>query len=386
MKKSNLAAGLLLAAASTVGAQTNDRNFRSFQWVEDIGAARAAGMGGAFVALADDGSASFLNPAGLGQIRKGEVSAGLTLRKSGTLRAGDTTESQAGIGYIGGVRALTKDLAVGVFVTQPQEERILLAINPVDRVDSGFLDTSITEYGGAVSWSPEKRLFLGARLNLSHLSLGGLLNHQLGRGGSILVTMNGSQTKLTGQVGLLGKLSDGANIGVAYTQGVRWDVDRASTAIPSGPLPSAPFQLSSPSRLSGGVSYRPTRLVTVAGQVDYVLYSRLHETLQIVSLPVVASDYRLDNGVDLRAGVEWRFPRRSFTWSARGGIYSQAPSSFQFIALAPSQEAASFVGMGRQTMGTLGGSIESKRGVRLDVAGAFGGIRSVLLAGVTVKP
>ena len=62
-----LVAGLLLSAiASPSLALTDEEIFRSFRFSETPPGARALGRGGAFIGLADDATAMFTNPAGLG--------------------------------------------------------------------------------------------------------------------------------------------------------------------------------------------------------------------------------------------------------------------------------------------------------------------------------
>src|SRR2546423_2543382 len=60
-------AGAILALASA--ARADDANFRPY-----VVGGRAAGMGGAFTALADDGSAPYYNPGGLAFVRKSQLS------------------------------------------------------------------------------------------------------------------------------------------------------------------------------------------------------------------------------------------------------------------------------------------------------------------------
>lgn len=65
-------AGVLIAMAG-LGASTAEAAKFAGAFMENGGGARALGMGGAFVAVADDPSAMFWNPAGLANIRQREV-------------------------------------------------------------------------------------------------------------------------------------------------------------------------------------------------------------------------------------------------------------------------------------------------------------------------
>src|SRR5947208_7304861 len=58
---------VVLACAS--GARADDANYRPY-----VVGGRAGGMGGAFTALADDGSGPYYNPGGLAFVRRSQVS------------------------------------------------------------------------------------------------------------------------------------------------------------------------------------------------------------------------------------------------------------------------------------------------------------------------
>jgi len=74
----------------------------SFAAFEQIGAgARPIGMASAFTAISDDAHAIYYNPAGLAQIRRGELTAGY-----GKLYAGLKDNSNLGSGFVGVVQSL----------------------------------------------------------------------------------------------------------------------------------------------------------------------------------------------------------------------------------------------------------------------------------------
>src|SRR5512135_2157109 len=66
----------LLAGFGSVAAAQSLQNIMLQNSFAPSGAgARASGMGGAFIAVADDGTASSFNPAGLAQLRRSELAA-----------------------------------------------------------------------------------------------------------------------------------------------------------------------------------------------------------------------------------------------------------------------------------------------------------------------
>src|SRR5438445_4259880 len=66
---SRLAGVFLLANVLAPGSRADDSNFRPY-----VVGGRAAGMGGAFTALADDGSGPYYNPGGLAFMRRSQLS------------------------------------------------------------------------------------------------------------------------------------------------------------------------------------------------------------------------------------------------------------------------------------------------------------------------
>lgn len=375
-----------LLASSVAFSQTNDHAWRSFDWFEDVGAPRAAGVGGAFVGLADDSSAILFNPAGLGTLTKMEVLGSAPDRTTGTLLHGDTTSSRVGLGLIsmaGPIKGTR--LAVGAYVAQPFDEQITIAAASVAGIrDSGSLNSRITDYGAALAWTPVHDLYVGLRVNASHLDLGGTLVHPIeGNRDTLIVPFSASGTRAAGNLGLLLKVTPSLMVGTSYTQGARWDALRSSVSVRFGPLPPVPFQFSSPNRLSGGASYQLSPRVTFTGEADYVFLSRLHDTFQIVALSTSPANYRLDNGVAVRGGMEVTVPKKNYSFQFRGGVDSEPAGSFQYVAPVPAFESQDFSGVGRQTEGTIGAGILDKRArYRFDMAFAFGALRNKLIAGI----
>lgn len=376
-----LAAAVLAFAAPSSFAQTNDHIWRSWSWQEDVASPRVAGLAGASVALGDDASDVFTNPAGIGFLPKTEIAASILMRGSGRLALGDRTTSRTGIGFIGGAGRVTPRLAIGAFVTEPHDERISLAAGGSPAGDSGYLDTTVTDAGVAVAWNPTAPVSIGLRLNVSHLRVQGLLNHS-SPGAAYDSGAAGAQDRIAGDAGVLVRLSDKLSAGLAFTQGARWEVSRTEGTTSFGVVDAAPYQVSSPSRLALGVAVRPSPRLTLVGQADYLLLSRLEETFQAVTAAGARADYILHDAFDYRAGVEYSVPIGTTSLQLRGGVLSRAPGAFRFVGTGA--EAAAFAGEQRQTLATVGGSIVL-RTLRLHVAAALGGDRTVAAAGAAVR-
>jgi len=381
----SLIALVLVTSATAVSGQTNDQLFRSWRWTEDVTTPRAAGMAGAFVAVADDSSATFMNPAGLLLLPKTELAAGFHDRASGSISPpGDQLRSRRAVGFIGGAGLIARRFAIGGYITVPHDTRLLLASGPpLD--DSGYLDATVTNAGGAVSWRATSRIYVGGRINVTHLRLQGLLSHRTGGSEDFRVGLAAGEDRVTGDAGLLIQLSDRVRVGARFRQGAAWPIDRRAQNPAQGvDLDSSPSAIRSPSAFSAGVGFRWTPQILLTGQLDYVLYGQIRSSLDIRKGAFARSDYVLSNGLEPRIGVEFSRRAGPVSLQLRGGVHTQAPGSLRYVGADP-LEAAAFPGSKRRTLGALGASVVTRLGLRLDTAWSLGGDRIELTAGVALR-
>jgi long-subunit fatty acid transport protein len=383
----------LAAGAMPAAAQTNDHVFRSWRWSETVEAPRAAGLGGAFVAVADDSSATYLNPAGLALLPKTELSASLGATGSGRIApVGDRFESRTDPGFVGGGGLVAKRLAVGAYVTRAHHSHVVL--ESTDRVltaETGFIDVKVTDAGAAVAWQPLSRLYVGARVNVRYLELEGLLSvsEQLTRSGvtveTLRVGLDSGDTRTTVDFGALVQITDSVRFGAAHRAGVSWGVNRTSmnTALKI-PLDERPTELRSPSVLSAGLAWRLNPQVLLSAQVDYVLYSQLQSNLDIRSGAFARGDYDLSNAVEPRLGVELSRRVGSVSLQLRGGIHSQAPGSLRYTGT-DTTEKLTFPATKRRTLVATGLSVITRFGLRLDSSALFEGEGTAFTLGLAVR-
>jgi long-chain fatty acid transport protein len=101
---------LCLAAGPAARAQTNDEVITGTQFDFSTPGARSLGLGGAFLAVADDATAAFTNPAGLTQLARPEVSLegrtwGYTSRFTARGHAPETALSGIGVDVVDGLES-----------------------------------------------------------------------------------------------------------------------------------------------------------------------------------------------------------------------------------------------------------------------------------------
>ena len=216
--------------------------------------ARTMGMGGASLALADDFTALYWNPAGMAQIQKFEFFSSFSHNRANanTSFAGDeitgTSRSQMrpnSIGFVYPLMATQGGLAVGFGYNRPQNFDYQTAIMGIDpSSDTDFSGLSVDEIdansGGIGIWSfgasvyVTKRVLVGGSLDLWH---GNSLN-QLDTTATDIVNVDSDLSRfryddeidreysgIGGRIGILAHLTDTINLGVTLVSPIELGVD-----------------------------------------------------------------------------------------------------------------------------------------------------------------
>ena len=364
------AAALAALSGPSASAQTSDALWRNWQALEDVTEARAGGLGGAVVALADDASTARYNPAGLTRLPKNEITASLAYRGKGDRPNGDTVGSATTLGEAAGALALSPRWAIGGYLAQSSHQHIEL-------LQTGHLDMDSLDGGVAVAWHPAERVHLGARLTLRHLRLSGAATDS----GMTVGTAGGSD-EIGGDAGLLVEVNPDLHLGLAFRQGVRWsDIERTAIDAQGGTIdPGSLYQLAVPTVVSAGLAWHPTPRWAVAGQLDYVALGAVHDTLSAAE----PSAYELDNAIEPRIGIEYSHPMGSATLQVRGGFHYQASRTFRYTGPDPAT-ARRWPGEDSSLLGAGGLSLVTRAGHRLDCAAYGNGRRVLFLAGGGVR-
>jgi hypothetical protein len=408
-----LLAATSLGGASAALAQTNDVFYRSWRWMNEPSAARTAGLGGATTALPDEAGAVESNPAALSSLKKIHVVATVIRRGSARTAVGDSLEAATGMGFVGFGGRISSRWAVGAYAVEPQAARIELGHLrlPDGTEDAGHLEGTVRDAGVAAAWRVSSRLHLGARITASHLELAGDYSRQSGPSPPLLrVTTEGGARRLAASFGALLEATPRVTLGLVKIRGARWQVGRSATspALDATLDPGSRYEVSEPSVVSGGLSWRPSPKAMVTGQVDYVRYGRFDSPL-----PGGYTQLHYDLvSWEWRGGFEASLPMRSMSLQLRGGLYGPTPeSSLATAAVAvaaagggPSPAPAPVVSRDamlqqiaalrmpesgiqsrRPLRGSLGASVVLAGGLRVDLATVVGGERPVFLAGVGLR-
>ena len=369
--------------------------------------ARSMGLGGAFVALADDATAAFANPAGLVQLSRPEVSLELRRRDYSSpyteggralgaptgfgidtvdgIRTAFSNETTSGLSYLSFVYPGTKwslalyrhQLADFVFRT---EVNGLFGDVPdgIRRYDDqrAVIELDIVGTGLAAALQVTEGLSLG--LGVSYFA--GTVENQAGvyqidsypaddsfyESNSFLSSRLHTTSSFVSDTsdlgfnfGVLWKFADSWRLGGVYRQGPQFDYELHNRAGPANELPEGTVLASVTDRSIAfpdvwglGVAYRsPSGSLTVGFEWDRVEYSVVLETL--ASDLVDPTDVGVDDANELRLGLEYVFLKTTPLIAVRGGLWHDPGHRFHYSgddpftrALYPAGENALHVAVG----------------------------------------
>ncbi|HET9316366.1 MAG TPA: hypothetical protein VFQ51_12305, partial [Vicinamibacteria bacterium] len=146
--RSALLSAAVVLTSLPLAAQTDELVFANWRTNPITIGSRPAGMGGAFVAVADDARAAFFNPAGLTQMPLTEISA------------------SSGRPWLSAATGRTRVRFAAYFTDAEQE-----GLSSVDDEARPSLQPSVWEIGAAAGYQPFRQVRLGVSVAYRHLSI-----------------------------------------------------------------------------------------------------------------------------------------------------------------------------------------------------------------------
>jgi long-subunit fatty acid transport protein len=342
--------------------------------------ARSLGMGSAFVAVADDATTAFTNPAGLTQLVLPEVSLEMRYRSldttylAGGRLSGNVTNN--GVDTINGpVYGISPDstfrpyffsfvfpikrvsLAAYRHELVLQENEFMsngpflqdffgnVTVNNARMLGlAGERKITVDNYGGTAAYRVSDQLSLGVGLNVYKFDLEadfGSLNFPDGqfapadpgtRGLSSTTTQDGSDTQLGVNAGALITLHPKVRAGLVYRQGVNFNYS-TTAAVPGRPTNVFGADFRSPSVTQVGVRILPSDAWSFAADYSRLQYSRLASdfiTLQVD--PDFVDRVSIPDGNEFHLGGEYTFVNVSWRPSIRGGLWYDPKHAVQYAA------------------------------------------------------
>ena len=360
-----LAAPALYLAATTLYAQPAALEF-SFS----NPGARSLGLGGAFVALADDATAAYVNPAGLVQLTRMEVSAelrrwdystpfvvggrlsgdptGIGVDTTAGLQTEVSSDTLSGLSFLSFVYPKTRwsvafyrhQLADFVASTETRgsfrdESGVTIRSEDVRR----SIDLEILNYGISASFRVVDRFSLGVGLSHYQGDFTGVTGIYLATGPFDPITYTPERrfatqvvlvddTDVAFNVGLLWSITDQWSLGGFFREGPTFGLrlEGRTGLLFQPPMPEGTlFELEDatvgfPNVYGLGIAFRSRNGAwTTSFEWDHVGYSHIFDSIDFEDLE--SDTTRIDDADELRVGLEYVFLKTTPVVAARAGVW-----------------------------------------------------------------
>jgi hypothetical protein len=343
---------LAMTLSAPARAQTTDPLYRSWEWDAEPLSARAAGLGGAVAAAASDAGSAAFHPASLSLSAETDVRLSVRYADAGSV-ALDRTRTRWTLAQ--GAVALPLGLSSGIGAYYRSPRSLGLEIQPTTlpdgSIDGGRLDAVARETGVAFGTALTPRLRVGVRLGAAHLDLDGEATTEAADGSLRAATSTANAWEPSVGVGLLFAAHQSFHASLTWDRQVSW---RARWAGDAG---SGDHEVVAPARLAGGLLFRPSSVVWITGQLDWVRWSQVRSALVSPDERPPAFEFALDDSVDGRLGLEMRAEYgESPLWSRavfRLGLHFRSRGLLEYVG-PDSVEQARFPGGKRSTEWSLG--------------------------------
>ena len=341
-----------LALAAPLGAQTTDPLFRSWEWQEEPQSARAAGLSGAVVAAASDAGSAVLHPASLSLFSENDVR--LSVRHTDPAQVGlDRTRARWTLAQGAVVHPLGLRSGLGVYYRSPRSVEVDIDDDalPDGSSDEGRLAVHVRETGVAFGTAITPTLRVGVRLGAAHLDLDGRVTSRSPDGAEVEMASTGDSWEPSAGLSVLFTPDHRVQAGLTYDTELRWKAER------TGPSGAIAHDLVAPPRLAAGLLFRPSTVVEITGQVDWLAWSRVEKGLVSAQARPDASEFALHDAVDGRFGLELRGEYgESPLWNravVRFGLHFRSRGLLEYVGSDPVEQVR-FPGGTRVTEWSLG--------------------------------
>lgn len=312
--------------------------------------ARAMGMGGAFIAVADDATAASWNPAGLVQLEKPELSIVLSYYRhtqsyhpsthpemtgSDTVSSTDINYASAAYPFVAFERNVVVSLNYQHLYDLTQKNNYTQNFGTLDSGPRSFSQNGkLYALSPALAVQLAPGLYLGGTLNIwqSWFGRNGWEDHD-SYGGSLIPFAVSNQAEFSGvngNIGLLWNFADGFSLGAVYKSAFDADLhvetERrfGSTVLP--PL-AIDATLSMPASYGIGLGYRPNDALSFSGDLyltDWSQFTLKNHANGIEFNPVYGDDLsngRLRDTIQVRLGAEYLFIAPERVIPVRCGLF-----------------------------------------------------------------
>ena len=392
---------------------TNSETFSGFQFNFNNPGARSLGMGGAFVAVADDATAVVANPAGLVILQRPELSGEVKFtRFSNTINAFSNTPAEGATNRLHPQDFDDSVVTPSFFSFVYPAERVVVAafVRELINYESTFQTEGIffsDPAGGVVRLLPVRseleiralNLGLAAGINLEKQhpmlpNIGASLEFSVGRIRSRLdrfgtqgangppdfsnlissETVDGTDLGIGFNIGALWHPVKDLGVGLVYRRGPRYDTQQTISVV-GGSSTVLDFGFKVPDVSAAGISYRFFERLTVAFEATYIQYSQLVKGFQVPLADSNATKYKVDDALELHLGAEYVFFVKDIPLAARAGFYTNPDHRIRYTGgqhdASEAAERLLYAGGKDRYHGTAGLGIVPFPGFQIDFAGNY---------------
>ncbi|MFQ5750545.1 MAG: OmpP1/FadL family transporter [bacterium] len=355
---------ITIATPSLCLVQTNTENFAQFEFNFNNPGARAMGIGGAFISIADDATAAEANPAGLGYLTHPEISfefKGLKFRTNVTNFAHTGTQSDYTIIErnfensvvspsfasfmfpIGNttvsffryelVNFESSFFTKGSFVPPLTDGSFFF---PVD----SEINFDVTNYGGSVGIFLHRKVSIGFSGGISLNDINSRLTRyaiEVFEEGNINneAIIDDTDTNFFFNTGFILKPLKNLSIGGIYKRRPKFSLEHSFTFtnFPSDSTAIKDVNFNIPSAFGFGISYRPIDVLTFAFDVVRINYSDLTKDMvsTIIEEHLEPADFDVDDGTEYHFGAEYVAFFKSLGFVFRAGGFTEPDNRIRWV-------------------------------------------------------
>ena len=360
--------------------------------------ARAAGMGGAFIGVADDATAAYTNPAGLTVLSKPEIAVEFkhTMNDvpyyyapaAGVYTTVDSNETTDKISFLSYSHPMEK-----ANLTVYRHEMVNSRFSVDTPIPSGpsynyVTKLDIVTYALAGAYKLSNRLSVGLSLGFSDLDYYNIYNTYTGVAISTSRTTSGSGNAPHATLALLWSPFDQFNLGLVYRYGPKFKYRDQYTDTSS---PGTAYQIEdtfkTPDIYGAGISYRFSTGLTLAADVNYIKYSQISDDFDFAdgthcrpsgSSTLCTRDFKLDDTYEFHAGLEQAFSvkevplafRAGYTFKKAHRIYNDPNGTY--TAALVSTYAQLYPKGDDEHVGSVGLGVVLGKNFQIDAAASYG--------------
>lgn len=361
------------AAPAVAAAQSNIETNAGIQFDFLNPGARSLGMGGAFLAIADDATTAFTNPAGLREISRKEVSFEVRFRgfeTPYTLRGhGFGSPTNFGVDTVAGlVDGFSEESVVSPsffsFVLPRPKWAVAAYRHELARFKSsmttegaflgsgtsisrlfpvqGSLELTVVDYGVSGSYNISNQVSVGGGLvvydiqNESMVQRFDFVNFNAATYTTVVNTQDqlGDGRAVGANIGLMVKPTEQVQFAVVYRSGVSVDVQATNRNAAGVTIVDEPAKFNVPDVFGFGLAVRPVTGLRVGVDINRVMYSQLTDgfadVFQLDTGGTGPELFSVEDGTEVHLGAEYLFTNLAAPIAVRAGVWRDPAHSIVY--------------------------------------------------------